>query len=65
MKTAVVTVEERWQHPLYKKTIKKTKKYLADNQIEAKDGDTVLIASCRPISKRKSWFVQSIIAKNN
>ena len=57
-KTVVVNVERRKQHPLYKKFIRLSKKYVAhDESNSCKSGDLVQIEECRPISKRKSWVV--------
>ncbi len=55
-KTVVVRVERRFTHPLFKKTVRRTKKYHAhDEANSAKEGDLVRIEECRPISKNKSW----------
>ncbi len=60
-KTVVVLVERRLMHPLYKKFIKRTKRYHAhDQDNRAKTGDRVRIGECRPISKTKSWVVLEI-----
>ena len=57
-KTIVVEVERRVMHPLYKKFIRRTKKYAAhDESNGSKVGDVVRIRECRPISKRKRWEV--------
>ena len=57
-KTVTVLVDRRVMHPLYKKFIRKSKKYAAhDEQNTCKIGDTVRIEECRPISKRKTWLV--------
>ena len=57
-KTVVVNVERRKQHPLYKKFIRLSKKYVAhDEGNSCKAGDLVQIEECRPIPKRKSWVV--------
>ena len=57
-KTITVKVERRIMHPLYKKFIRKSKKYAAhDGENRCKTGDTVDIKECRLISKRKSWEV--------
>lgn len=57
-KTITVLVERRLMHPIYKKFVKKSKKYLAhDEHKTAKAGDVVDIVECRPISKRKSWML--------
>ena len=55
-KSIVVKIERKIQHPLYKKTIKRSKKYIAhDEQNECKVGDLVQIAECRPLSRRKRF----------
>ena len=57
-KSVVVNVERRTQHPLYKKFIRRSKKYIAhDSNNVCKEGDIVQIQECRPISKRKNWEV--------
>ena len=59
-KTITVLVERRVMHPLYKKFIKRSKKYRAHDEANAhKVGDVVRIEECRPISKTKSWTVMS------
>ena len=59
-KTVTVQVERRFKHPLYKKFIKRTKKYAAHDENNAcKVGDTVQIRETRPISRRKTWEVIS------
>lgn len=63
-KTIVVHVVNKFKHPLYKKTISKTKKFKAhDENNECGIGDTVLIAETRKISKDKNWRLVSIIEK--
>ncbi|MGC2857080.1 30S ribosomal protein S17 [Novispirillum sp. DQ9] len=55
-KTIVVKVERRFMHPLYKKFIRRSKKYAAHDETNVcKIGDVVRIRECRPVSKRKSW----------
>ncbi len=57
-KTVVVNVERRFKHPLYKKFIRRTKKYLAhDETNQCKEGDVVSIRENKPMSKRKRWEV--------
>jgi small subunit ribosomal protein S17 len=57
-KTVVVEVERRYTHPLFKKTVRRSKKYHAhDEDRTFKVGDTVRIEECRPISKNKRWTV--------
>jgi small subunit ribosomal protein S17 len=57
-KTVTVLVERRVMHPLYKKFIRRSKKYAAHDETNlCREGDQVSIEECRPISKRKSWLV--------
>ncbi|MDQ3673028.1 MAG: 30S ribosomal protein S17 [Gemmatimonadota bacterium] len=64
MKTVVVSIERRVQHPVYGKMIRRTKKLKAhDEQNEAKTGDTVRIMETRPLSKDKRWRVVEIIER--
>ncbi len=57
-KTVVVRVERRFPHPLYKKTVRRSKKYQAHDETNAvKIGDKVAIEECAPISKNKRWSV--------
>ena len=55
-KTIIVLVERKVMHPVYKKYVKKSKKYAVhDGENKFKSGDKVFIRECRPISKKKSW----------
>lgn len=55
-KSIVVKIERKIKHPIYKKTIKRSKKYVAhDESNECQIGDLVQIAECRPLSKRKRF----------
>lgn len=57
-KTVTVLVERRVEHPVYKKTISRRKKYHAHDENNAcKEGDVVSIMECKPMSKTKSWIV--------
>lgn len=57
-KTVTVRVERRYTHPIYKKTVRSSKKYAAhDEQNKFKVGDTVKIMESRPMSKAKRWVV--------
>lgn len=57
-KTVVVEVERRFTHPLFKKTVRRTKKYHAhDETNQFKVGDRVQIVESAPISKKKRWSV--------
>lgn len=65
-KTVVVKVESRFSHPIYSKTMIKTRKYLAHDELsECNIGDQVLVQECRPLSKRKRWSVTKIISKSS
>ena len=65
-KTIVVKVENRYTHPIYSKTLIKTKKYLAhDEQETCNIGDQVLVQECRPLSKRKRWELVEILSKSS
>ncbi len=59
-KTIVVKVERRVMHPLYKKFIRRSKRYIAHDESNAvKVGELVRIRECRPISKRKCWEIMT------
>ena len=63
-KTIVVKVERQFAHPLYKRTVKKTKKFLAhDEEGLAHVGDRVEIIESRPLSKRKRWRLVRVLSK--
>ena len=64
-KTIVVQVESRFPHPIYSKTMVKTKKYLAHDEMEQCNiGDEVLVQETRPLSKRKRWTLTKILSKS-
>ncbi|MHB1281519.1 MAG: 30S ribosomal protein S17 [Acidithiobacillus sp.] len=63
-KTIVVNVERRIQHPLYKKFIRRSKKFHAhDAENICQIGDTVKIEECRPLSKTKSWRLVKVLTE--
>ena len=63
--TVVVKVVRKVKHPMYKKFIKRYKKYLAHTaSVVPKNGDIVKIISTKPISKRKRWQVSEIIRES-
>ena len=63
-KTIVVAIKDKAKHPLYKKTINKTKKLKAhDENNECGIGDTVLVAETRHLSKDKCWRVVEIVER--
>jgi small subunit ribosomal protein S17 len=64
-KTVTVLVQRRVKHPVVGKTITLSKKYHAHvDKGEARQGDLVEIAECRPISRTKSWKVTRLIEKS-
>ena len=63
-KTAVVAVETRRHHPIYKKTVRRITRYkVHDEMNECQPGDTVRLEETRPLSKEKRWRVAEIIIK--
>lgn len=65
-KTIVVKIENRYSHPIYSKTMVRTRKYLAHDELEECNiGDKVLVQECRPLSKRKRWKLVEIISKSS
>lgn len=63
-KSRVIVVERRVKHPLYKKYVKKTSKFMAhDEENSSHIGDTVRITETRPLSRRKRWRLVEIIEK--
>ena len=62
-KTVVVRVDRLVKHPVYRKYVKRRKKFMAHDETGAKIGDKVMIVETRPLSARKRWRVLSIIQK--
>lgn len=63
-KTVTVSIERKVKHPIYGKTVKKSKKFLAhDESNTCNIGDTVRIMETRPLSKRKRWRLVEIIER--
>ena len=63
-KTIVVKVERKEMHPMYGKFVKKTTKFVAqDEKNECSEGDTVRIMETRPLSKTKNWRLVEIVEK--
>ncbi len=63
-KTIVVVVGRRVPHPLYKRIVRKRKKFYAHDEIgDAKMGDIVRIIECRPLSKLKRWKLAEIVRR--
>lgn len=62
-KTITVNVERIFQHPVYKKIVRKKKKYIVhDETNKCKPGDVVRIKLVRPLSKRKRWLALDIVS---
>ena len=63
-KSVTVAVERLVRHPVYGKFIRRTTQVMAhDEEGQCKEGDTVAIVECRPISKRKSWRVVEVVGR--
>ncbi len=63
-KTIVVAVKRHEKHPIYGKFVKKTTKFVAqDDKNECNIGDTVRIMETRPLSKTKNWRLVEIVEK--
>lgn len=64
-KTVVVTVERQVIHPLYRRVVRRSKKFLAhDEKNECRVGDQVRIQETRPLSRRKRWRVVEVVRKS-
>lgn len=62
-KTVVVEVSRTYRHPLYHKVVHAKQKLKAHDELGCTIGDKVLVVECAPISKDKTWMVQSIIKR--
>jgi small subunit ribosomal protein S17 len=63
-KTVTVLIERKVKHPIYGKYIRRSSKlHVHDEQNACREGDTVTIEQCRPISKTKSWRLVDIIER--
>jgi small subunit ribosomal protein S17 len=61
-KTIIITVENKYSHPIYRKTLKKNQRFMAhDEQNECQLGDIVKIIEVRPLSRKKRWSVKQIL----
>ncbi len=64
-KTIAVEIERLIKHPEYGKYVRRTTKLLAhDENGESREGDTVTIAPCRPLSRRKSWRLIAVVQRS-
>lgn len=61
MKTVVVQVTRTYMHPLYRKVVHSSSRIKAHDTLGAKVGDEVVIVESRPLSRDKSWVVESIV----
>jgi small subunit ribosomal protein S17 len=65
-KTVVVAVENRFPHPIYQKTVSRTKRYKAhDEENACKVGDRVRITETRPLSRTKRWAVAEVLTNSS
>ena len=63
-KSITVAVERTYQHPVYKKVVRRTKRVLAhDESNQCHVGDVVRIVESKPLSRRKRWRLQRIVSK--
>lgn len=63
-KTIVVRVQRQFIHPLYKKTVRRHKKFMAHDELnDAHEGDVVQIMESRPMSARKRWTLHKIVER--
>ncbi|MGC2235935.1 MAG: 30S ribosomal protein S17 [Pyrinomonadaceae bacterium] len=62
-KTVTVRVDRLVKHPIYRKYVKRHKKFMAHDELGATTGDKVRIIETRPLSARKRWRVVEIIQK--
>lgn len=64
-KTIVIAVTDRIRHPVYGKTVTRTKKFHAhDEKNEAHIGDKVRVVECRPLSRMKHWRLVTVLTKS-
>ncbi|MCB5295240.1 MAG: 30S ribosomal protein S17 [Candidatus Cloacimonetes bacterium] len=64
-KSIVVRVQRQYIHPLYKKTVRRHKKFMAhDENNEAREGDIVQIRESRPLSASKRWTLHKIVERS-
>ena len=63
-KTATVRIERKVKHPIYGKYIRRsTKLHVHDEQNACREGDTVTIEQCRPLSKTKTWRLVKVLER--
>jgi small subunit ribosomal protein S17 len=64
MKTVVVEISRTFRHPLYGKVVHATKRVKAHDELGAKIGDLVQIVETAPMSREKSWIVETIVKRS-
>lgn len=64
-KTAVVEVERLVIHPVYKKRLRRSKKYHVQDDIGVNEGDRVKFVGCKPVSKTKRWRILEVIGDSD
>jgi len=62
-KTVVVAVERLVQHDFYRKTVRRTSRFTAHDELGSRAGDRVRIEETRPLSRRKRWRVTEILER--
>jgi len=63
-KSITVSIERKIQHPIYGKSLKRSKKFVVhDEENTCNEGDTVKIMETRPISKRKKWRLVEVLER--
>ena len=61
-KSITVLIERRVKHPVYGKFLRRSTKLMAhDENNQCREGDIVTIEECRPLSKRKTWMLVSVV----
>jgi small subunit ribosomal protein S17 len=61
-KTIIIAIQTRYQHPKYTKTLVKTKRYMAHDELnQGKSGDIVLLEESAPFSRNKKWILKEIL----
>jgi small subunit ribosomal protein S17 len=64
-KTVIVEVESRRRHPLYRRIVRRVTRFMVhDEQNQCRVGDTIRIVESRPLSRRKRWRLQEILARH-
>lgn len=62
-KTVVVEITRTYQHPLYRKVVHSSKRVKAHDEFDCQVGDEVAIVESRPLSRDKSWIVESVVRR--